>query len=84
LNGGKIVEIRFTEVAPRIDGVIEDVWQTADSAYRFIQHSPYESKLPGEKTVVYVLQDKDNLYVAFRCYALTHKPAAVFGGIRIM
>jgi hypothetical protein len=74
----KTVEVRFTETAPHIDGVIEDVWQQADSAYNFVQHIPYERTEPTERTVAYVLQDKDNLYVAFRCYAENHKPIACF------
>jgi hypothetical protein len=80
IGNNDVVDARFTDVIPRIDGVIEGVWQKADSAYGFVQHSPYEKELPTEETIVYVLQDKDNLYVAFRCYAQNHKPAAVLGG----
>ncbi|TET59497.1 MAG: hypothetical protein E3J47_08500 [Candidatus Stahlbacteria bacterium] len=76
INNDKVVEVRFTETAPRIDGVIEEVWQAADSAYDFVQFEPYEKTEPTEKTVVYVLQDKENLYFAFRCYAEKHKPTA--------
>ena len=78
ISNEKTVEVRFTETAPHIDGVIEDVWQQADSAYDFVQHIPYEKTEPTERTVVYVLQDKDNLYFAFRCYAEGHKPIACF------
>ena len=80
LGSNKIVEVRWTDTAPRIDGIIEDIWQSADSVYGFIQHSPYEKEILTEKTVVYVLQDKDNFYVAFRCYAQNHKLAANLGG----
>jgi len=76
INNNKVVEVRFTETAPRIDGVIEEIWQTADSAYNFVQLEPYEKTEPTERTVVYVLQDKENLYFAFRCYAEKHKPTA--------
>ncbi len=72
----KVVEVRFTEDAPRIDGVIEDIWQTADSAFDFVQFEPYEKTAPTERTVVYVLQDKNNLYFAFRCSAEQAKPIA--------
>jgi hypothetical protein len=77
-NNEKTVEVRFTDVSPKIDGVIEDVWLQADSAYDFVQYIPYEKTEPSEKTVVYVLQDKNNLYFAFRCYAEKHKPIASF------
>lgn len=76
VENNKVVEVRFTEQAPKIDGVIEDLWQIADSAYDFIQFEPYEKTEPTERTVVYVLQDENNLYFAFRCYAEQAKPTA--------
>jgi hypothetical protein len=78
MSGEKSVEVRFTETAPDIDGVIEDIWLQADTAFDFVQHIPYEKTEPTDRTVVYVLQDKDNLYFAFRCYAEKHKPIACF------
>ena len=78
MSNEKAVEVRYTETAPHIDGVIEDLWLQADSAYDFVQHVPYERTEPTEKTIVYVLQDKDNIYFAFRCYAEKHKPVACF------
>lgn len=78
VNSEKTVEARFTDTAPNIDGIIEEIWFQADSAYNFVQHIPYDRTEPTERTVVYVLQDKDNLYVAFRCYAESHKPVACF------
>jgi hypothetical protein len=77
-NNQKTVEVRYTEIAPNIDGVIEEAWQKADSACNFVQHIPYEKTEPTEKTVVYLLQDKDNLYIAFRCHAVKNKPFACF------
>ncbi len=77
-SGEKSVEVRFTETAPQIDGIIEDVWQQADSVYDFVQHIPYDKTEPTERTVVYVLQDADNIYFAFRCYAEKHRPIACF------
>jgi dsDNA-binding SOS-regulon protein len=72
----KSVEVRFTQTPPKIDGFIEEVWQQADSVFDFVQSSPYENEKPTEKTSIYLLQDKNNLYVAFRCYADKHKPTA--------
>jgi len=65
----KSVEVKTVALGPVIDGVIEELWSQADSACNFIQVSPYEMESPAEKTVVYVLQDADNLYFAFKCYA---------------
>jgi hypothetical protein len=74
VNTDKSVQVHYTEIAPAIDGIIDDVWLDADSAYGFVQHSPYEKEQPTENTVVYVLQDDENLYVAFRCDATKHSP----------
>jgi len=74
----KSVEIRQIEVAPKIDGMIEDLWLRADSATDFIQHSPYEKTEPTERTVVYLLQDAENIYVAFRCHSVKNPPIACF------
>ncbi len=70
----KTLEARFTEQAPVIDGVIEEVWNRADSAYNFFQIFPYVEEEPSERTTVYVLQDEENLYLAFRCYADSLEP----------
>lgn len=76
LNIDKSIHVHYTENAPKIDGIIEDMWVGADSAYGFVQHAPYEKEPPTENTVVYVLQDDENLYVAFRCDATKHNPIA--------
>lgn len=76
INHDKIIEAHFTEIAPFIDGFIEDTWQIADSIYDFIQFRPYENELPSERTVVFALQDEENLYFAFRCYAEKIKPVS--------
>ncbi len=76
ITSAKEVHVNYAEIAPTIDGVIEDVWQKADSAYGFVQFMPYEQQPPSERTVVYVLQDKYNIYFAFRCWAEKHKPVA--------
>jgi hypothetical protein len=77
----KAVTVHFTERAPAIDAIIEEVWHQADSAGNFVQFSPYAKEAPTEKTVVYLLQDKENLYFAFHCYALIHKPTALLTGL---
>jgi len=76
----KSLEVRHTDIAPRIDGVIEDAWLTADSAYDFVQYSPYEQQPPSENTVVYALQDDENLYFAFRCTSEKGRPIACLTG----
>jgi hypothetical protein len=57
------------EAGPRIDGILEPLWATADSAKCFVQRYPDEGKPATDSTVAYVLFDDANLYVAFKCYA---------------
>ncbi len=80
VNNDKVVEIRPVEKAPVIDGILEEVWNIADSATNFIQILPYEKQSPSEKTVVYILQDEENLYVAFRAYTEKYKCVSCLGG----
>jgi hypothetical protein len=70
----KTIRINRASSAPDIDGFIEEIWQQSDSIYDFIQSQPYENAQPSEKTVVYLMQDDENLYVAFRCYSQNHPP----------
>ncbi len=72
----KAIEVKFTDTPPKIDGIIEEVWHTADSITDFVQHAPYDRTAPTENTIVYVLQDEENLYIAYRCFAEHHKPVA--------
>lgn len=72
----KSLEVRYAAVAPKIDGEIDDLWLAADSTDDFVQFFPYEKSAPSERTVVRVLQDKENLYIVFTCYAAKHKPVA--------
>lgn len=80
LSNSKAVQVHITDVKPKIDGIIESVWQKADSAYGFTQSEPYEMKPPSELTTVYLLQDGDNLYIAYRCLYRTHEPVANLRG----
>jgi len=76
----KAVEVRCTEIAPKIDGKIEDIWREADSACAFVQYRPNEGDTATEPTIVYVLADDNNLYFAFRCLTPSRKPVASFSG----
>jgi hypothetical protein len=77
----KTINVRQAATPPRIDGVIEDAWLQADSVDDFVQASPDEGTPPSERTVIYVLQDAGNLYVAFRCHAARHRPVAQLYGM---
>ncbi len=61
------IRAHYCSTPPVIDGVLEPVWQEADSATGFTQQIPENGKPASEPTTVYLLQDGHNLYIAFRC-----------------
>ena len=61
--------IYTVETAPEIDGVLEEIWQSGTPlAENFRQVNPDQGAAPSERTVVYLMRDSKNLYVAFRCW----------------
>jgi hypothetical protein len=60
--------VRVTE-PPKIDGRLDDrVYEDVPAASGFIQHQPLENVPATEQTEVWVLFDRDNLYVSARCW----------------
>ncbi len=53
----KTIEAKYTEIPPKIDGFIEEIWYKGDSTYGFIQYQPSEGDSATEQTVVYILMD---------------------------
>ncbi len=59
----------YVDTPPRIDGkVVEDVWSLASAVDKFYQREPDTGEPVSEKTVFFVCYDKNNLYIAARCY----------------
>jgi hypothetical protein len=57
------------EEPPNIDGTLDDpFWENAAILESFTQYEPVEGSEPSERTVAYIGYDKDNLYIAVRCY----------------
>ena len=46
-----------------IDGVIDEIWAEADSAFDWMQYFPYDSSLAVNQSVAKVLYDDKNVYV---------------------
>jgi hypothetical protein len=80
INFNKVIEVRFVETGPIVDGIIEEIWNRADSATNFVQILPYEKDEPSDRTVAYVLQDERNLYIAFRAYTENFRCISCLGG----
>jgi len=65
----KTIQAVKTSSPPIIDGELDDVcWQKAAKVSDFIQHEPVQGAKATESTTVYLLFDKDRLYVAFECF----------------
>ncbi|MGE4657848.1 MAG: carbohydrate binding family 9 domain-containing protein, partial [Gammaproteobacteria bacterium] len=61
----KSVRVVRTDVAPVIDGVLdEEVWKRAGKVTDFYEVSPDEYDEAAELTEVFILYDKNNLYIA--------------------
>lgn len=68
------VSVPATSASPIIDGVIEDVWGSAESTLKFTQTVPYEGSPVSEPTSVHFLQDAWAFYVAFDCRTPGREP----------
>jgi hypothetical protein len=66
---GKGVRIQRTNEAPVIDGRLDDeVWLRAPIIDNFHQVNPVEFAEPSERTQVYLLYDRDTLYIGARMF----------------
>jgi len=57
------LESRYTSVPIKVDGILDDHWLQADSAYDFQQYFPFDSSLAEAQTVAKILYDDDFTYV---------------------
>jgi hypothetical protein len=68
-TGNKTAAAIRTTTPPVIDGRLDDaVWSTATVIDDLHQVTPTEFAAPTERTIVYLLYDDDNLYVAARMF----------------
>lgn len=66
-NDTKTIKLHKTENII-IDGIIDDAWNNADSAYNFIQFQPYFGKRPSQKTIAKILTNEESLFCLIICY----------------
>ncbi len=57
------ITIKRTNTPIVIDGDIDEIWNTADSAYNFMQFFPMDTSLAESSTVAKILYDDQNIYV---------------------
>ena len=62
---GQDIEIRKTNQKIVIDGILDDdAWQTADSAYNFMQQFPSDTSLANAQTIAKILYDDQFVYIS--------------------
>jgi hypothetical protein len=64
----KILQLKKTPANVAVDGVIDPIWNQADSVVDFVQLQPYAGKDPSTKTVAKVLTTDEALYCLMICY----------------
>ncbi|HIM10499.1 TPA: hypothetical protein EYM26_06805 [Candidatus Poribacteria bacterium] len=65
----KSVSPQWTDNPPKIDGQLDETsWQSATIINDFVQHEPTAGAPTELKTNVYLLYDKNRLYVGFECH----------------
>jgi len=76
----KEIKVNFTHNTINIDGNINaQEWIGSDSTTGFTQLEPQKGNPASEKTIVYILQNDDYLFVAFKCYH--NNPASIVANI---
>ncbi|MCK4422044.1 carbohydrate binding family 9 domain-containing protein [candidate division WOR-3 bacterium] len=74
------LQITITEKVPVIDGRLESLWESAEPISGFTQSEPEAGESATESTLVYLLTDKDNLYIGFRCFSKDVEPKIEISG----
>ncbi|MBN2417549.1 carbohydrate binding family 9 domain-containing protein [bacterium] len=67
-NDNKVLNIKKTDTAPVIDGIIDDCWELSETADDFFQLMPYFGNEPTNRTVARILTTQDALYCMIVCY----------------
>lgn len=57
------IKATYTAQSIKVDGVIDEHWILADSAFDFNQYFPFDSSLAEAQTIAKILYDDDNIYV---------------------
>jgi len=68
-NVDKVIVLKKISAAINLDGFIDPIWNSADSASNFFQLQPYFNQKPTYKTIAKVLTSSDALYCLIVCYA---------------
>ncbi len=63
------IRLSMIDTPPVIDGMLSDTcWEVSSPTSGFIQMEPEKGKPSSEKTMVYVAQTEDYLYIGMKCF----------------
>lgn len=72
---GSTINARFVTTAPKIDGEIDEIYESFEKVDRFYQLETGWGKPASEKTTAYFGYDEKNFYFAVKCY--DSKPSTI-------
>ena len=65
----KVYYASFTTEKVKVDGELdESCWSNGHWGGGFVQQQPLQAQAPSQETEVCILYDRNNLYIAMRCY----------------
>jgi hypothetical protein len=67
-NSEKSLRLKKTTAKIIVDGIVDDVWQSADSTTKFFQFDPYYNQPTTVKTIAKVLTTEEALYCLIISY----------------
>ena len=67
-DAGKTLVLRKVQSPIAVDGIVDSLWDQADSVSDFVQFAPYHCKEPSVKTIAKVLTTDRALYCIMLCY----------------
>lgn len=67
-NSEKVLQLKKISTGVALDGIIDPVWNQADSVADFVQLQPFAGKAPSVKTVAKLFTTEDALYCLMVCY----------------
>lgn len=68
LNNDKVVNLKKTNTPIKIDGIIDESWESVKEVADFFQLQPFYAKEPSKKTYAKVLTTEEALYCLIVCY----------------
>ncbi len=65
----KVYYASFTTEKVKVDGELDEpCWSSGQWGGGFVQQQPLQAQAPSQETEVCILYDRNNLYIAMRCY----------------